>query len=283
MNAIRLEARAKINLSLDVLGKKPDGYHELKMIMQSIRLHDSLTLSRGQEELEVTSSFHGLPTGTGNIAYRAAALLCQRYGIKEGLHIHIEKHIPIAAGLAGGSTDAAAVIRGMNRLFSLNLQEEEMMELGKELGADVPFCIRGGTCLAEGIGEILTPLPAFRRVPLVLVKPPIGVSTAWVYRNLQLDRITERPDTDMLLNAMAGRRLEELASGMRNVLETVTVEAHPIIRQIKDSLVEQGALGSMMSGSGPSVFGIFQDLQQADFAYRKFRKQGWRCFLTQTC
>jgi len=283
MSHIKLIARGKINLSLDVLSKRPDNYHELKMIMQTIDICDTVTLESSKREgIEVSCNSKWVPCGPGNIAYKAAELLINRYKISSGVRIIINKKIPVAAGLAGGSSDAAAVLKGMNILFSLGLSESELMSLGKEIGADVPYCIRGGTMLAEGIGEILTPLKPLGVIDIVLIKPRIGISTAWVYKNLNLNEITDRPDTEMLINAINHNNIDVLAKNMKNVLETVSIKRHGVIKTIKDRLLELGALGSMMSGSGPTVFGIFRDRQSAERAYNAVKDGMWECYLAQT-
>ncbi len=286
MAALDIPAHAKINLGLDVLGKRPDGYHELKMIMQTVELHDTVRLSTTEENgitLECGSRF--VPGDSTNTAWKAAALLMDRYGTKSGVRINIVKRIPVAAGMAGGSADAAAVLRGLNELFSLGLGVDTLRELGKLVGADVPYCIEGGTRLAEGIGERLTVLRDFSGVDILLVKPNIGVSTAWVYGNLRADEIRdeERPDTDMLISAIYAQDAAVVAENMKNVLERVTIPRHGIISEAKTRLMELGALGSMMSGSGPTVFGIFPDAGSAAVALRKLSAdQRWNCLQTRT-
>lgn len=282
MGSISLKAYAKINLSLDVTRRRPDGYHEVRMIMQTVELHDRLVIETANEAIDVTSNCRWVPSGSGNIAFKAAHLLMRKLNIPGGVKIKIDKRIPVAAGMAGGSTDAAAVLKGMNELFSLGLKTCDLEVIGKEIGADVPFCIRGGTMLAEGIGEILTELSPMPRTDLVLIKPKIGVSTQWVYKNLDLNKVTERPDTDSLINAIGNKKLDYLAKNMKNVLETVTVQKHGIIQEIKDKLLEHGAQGSMMSGSGPTVFGVFSDGQTAQNAYTALKDDRWECFLTST-
>ena len=282
MNSIELKAQAKINLSLDVLRKRPDGYHEVKMIMQTIELHDRVYIDTTDGDIDVVSDCRWVPSGEENIAFKAARLILDTCCIKKGVRIKIDKHIPVAAGLAGGSSDAAAVLKGINELFQLGLQENELMVLGKQIGADVPFCIRGGTMLSEGIGEILTPLVPLKEVDLVLVKPKIGVPTAWVYKNLEIDKIMERPDTERLIENIGEGRIDMLAKGMKNVLETVTIKKYGVIDEIKAKLLELGALGSMMSGSGPTVFGIFSDRISAQNACDRIKSDKWECFLTKT-
>ncbi|WP_459076762.1 4-(cytidine 5'-diphospho)-2-C-methyl-D-erythritol kinase [Herbivorax alkaliphila] len=277
-----LKANAKINLSLDVLGKRDDGYHEVKMIMQSINLHDEVFMQITEDGIEVSCNKHWVPSGSGNIAYKAAELLMKKYGVKKGVKIKIIKNIPVAAGLAGGSADAAAVIKGINKLFSLNLSQKELMNLGKDIGADVPFCLKGGTVLSEGIGEMLTPTKPFQNVNILLVKPKISVSTPWVYKNLNIKNISERPDTEGILNAIKNEDIVYVAKNMKNVLETVTVNRYRVIQEIKNKLIKYGALGSIMSGSGPTVFGIFENKKKAYFAYEKVKNSRWQCFMTET-
>lgn len=286
MNNILLKANAKINLSLDVLGKRDDGYHEVKMIMQSINLHDDvyieITDDYTDDGIYISCNKPWIPTGSGNIAYKAAKLIKKKYEIKKGIKIKIIKNIPVSAGLAGGSTDAAAVIKGINKLFSLNLDNKEMMELGKTIGADVPFCITGGTVLSEGIGEVLTPVRSFRNVNIVLVKPKVSVSTAWVYKNLDLNNISERPDIPLILDAIEKEDIGCVAKNMKNVLEAVTAKKHQVIEEIKEKLINFGALGSMMSGSGPTVFGIFENKEKARLAYVKMKNSKCECFMAET-
>lgn len=284
MVSIELKARAKINLSLDVIKKRGDGYHEVKMIMQTIDLHDEVSLERTDthNRIEVQCDSRWAPSNQENIAFKAAELLVNQYRIKDSVKITIKKKIPVAAGLAGGSSDAAAVLKGMNSLFSLGIGEEELMCMGKKIGADVPYCIKGGTVLAEGIGEILTGISPLPRLNIILIKPKAGVSTAWVYKNLDFDKIKSRPDTDKLIESIQGNKIGFLARNMKNVLETVTIEKYGVIREAKNRLLEAGADGSMMSGSGPTVFGIFRDKQRAENALRKIRSNSWKCILTHT-
>jgi 4-diphosphocytidyl-2-C-methyl-D-erythritol kinase len=282
MNSIELKAKAKINLSLDVLRRRPDGYHDIKMIMQSISVHDRIVLEPIPKGIDIICDCRWVPSNSENIAYKAADLLFKQYDIKSGIRIKIEKNIPVAAGLAGGSSDAAAVLRGMRTLFDLNISEAELMSLGKCIGADVPFCLKGGTMLAEGIGEKLTGLVPLKKVDILLVKPKIGVSTAWVYKNLRIEEICERPNTDILISAIEKNNIDVVARNMKNVLETVTEKKHSIIREIKGKLMGLGALGSIMSGSGPTVFGIFPDKDVANKAFEAIKCDRWDCFLTET-
>ncbi|OPZ94818.1 MAG: 4-diphosphocytidyl-2-C-methyl-D-erythritol kinase [Firmicutes bacterium ADurb.Bin419] len=284
MNSICIKARAKINLFLDVLGRRNDGYHDVRMIMQSISLHDKVYLDLIDEKcINIKCDKHWVPSNSDNIAYKAAAVIMDKYDLPKGVGIKIVKNIPVAAGLAGGSADAAAVLSGMNEMFSLNLKEDELMQLGKSIGADVPFCVKGGTMLAEGIGEILTDIAPLKNVNIVLVKPRISVSTAWVYNNLDIGKISSRPDIRLLVDAIENRDIKSIGKNMVNVLEAVTVNRYGVIGEIKNKLVELGALGSMMSGSGPTVFGIFGSRMEAENAYKNIsRHNKWECILTET-
>ena len=275
MDRIHLKARAKINLGLDVVGKRPDGYHEVRMVMQMLQLHDQVWIERVKEPgIRIETNLSFLPTDDRNIAYRAADLLMTKYGIREGVKIRIDKHIPVAAGMAGGSTNCAAVLIGMNRLFGLRLSEEELMALGVRLGADVPYCILGRTALSEGIGEILTPVPGLPECSVLVAKPPFSVSTKYVYSNLKLDNISRHPDIDGMLEALAAQDLYGVTDRLANVLETVTIPEHPEIEKIKQLMLEGGARGALMSGSGPTVFGIFDREEAAGAVMQVIRGSG---------
>lgn len=277
---ISLNAHAKINLSLDVLRKRDDGYHDLQMIMQTIHLHDTITITEIAEGIEIECKKPYVPNNSSNIAYKAADALISRYNLKSGIRIKIDKRIPVSAGLAGGSTDAAAVLKGINELFHLGIERDELMKIGKTIGADVPFCLMGGTVLAEGIGEILTPLTPLTNIPVVLIKPKIGVSTAWVYKNLNLTEVENRPGTDQLVDAIGKKDIRYVAKNMCNVLESVTVGKYPAIEQLKKSLMDSGAIGSMMSGSGPTVFGIFESRDKAKKAFHALKTNKYDIYLT---
>lgn len=281
MDKISVKCPAKINLSLDVTGKRGDGYHLVKMIMQTIGLFDEVRVSRNSGGINLGVSSSELPVDRGNIAFRAAQLMIDTYKLKGGVDIFIDKHIPIAAGLAGGSTDAAGVIKAMDSLYDLMLSKEEMMELGLKLGADVPFCIMGGTALAEGIGEVLRPLKPFDAW-VVIAKPPIAVSTKEVYGNLKLDEITRHPYTERIIGYMDRNDTESVAENMVNVLESVTIKEHPVIFEIKNIMMEFHALGSLMSGSGPTVFGIFGDKHTAEVCYHRLRDYLKEVYLVKT-
>ena len=271
---MELRALGKINLGLDVLGRRENGYHDVRMVMQTVYLYDLITLEKKEEPgIELATNLSFLPVNENNLAYRAAKLLMDEFHISGGLRIELEKHIPVAAGMAGGSSNAAAVLYGMNRLFSLGLTEKELMERGVTLGADVPYCILRGTVLAEGIGEILTPLPPMPRCQILLAKPPINVSTKMVYEKVDSCQIGEHPDIDGLINGLKEQDLEKVASSMGNVLEKVTIEEYPVIDEIKQVMKENGALNAMMSGSGPTVFGIYADRAKARAAAARIREQ----------
>lgn len=257
---ISLKGYAKINLGLDILRKREDGYHEVKMIMQTVELYDTLTFSMtAVDEIVITSNAEGLSVGEDNIIYKACRLMRDTYGISSGVHVNLDKQIPVAAGMAGGSTDAAVTLVALNRMYGLQLTEEELMELGVKLGADVPYCIMQGTALSEGIGEILTPLDPMPDCFIVIAKPTIGVSTKWVYQNLKASELQCHPDIDGMAAALREGSLQGITDRMGNVLETVTVPAHPEIAEIKRYMMECGALNSLMSGSGPTVFGIYNN------------------------
>lgn len=275
MKDISVKALAKINLGLDVVRRREDGYHEVRMVMQTIHLFDRLEMAKNSSrEISITTNLSFLPTNRNNLIYRAAELLREEFQIKDGLTINLHKHIPVAAGMAGGSTDAAAVLYGMNRMFDLGLKREELMERGVKIGADVPYCIMRGTALAEGIGEKLTALPPMVKCPVLIAKPQISVSTKFVYENLRLNDKTVHPDIDALVENIRKKDLNAVASEMGNVLETVTIPNYPVIAQIKEHMLEQGAVGAMMSGSGPTVFGLFEDGDTAVAAYEKMKESG---------
>lgn len=268
---MELKAYAKINLSIDVINERGDGYHEVRMIMQSIGLHDVLRFGKREDTIKIYCSNPAVPCDRRNIVYKAFELIKDRYGISSGIEVDIEKNIPISAGLAGGSTDAAASIIAANKLWDLNMTYDDMVNIGKQLGADVPFCIRGGTALAEGIGEVVTDLPELDGIDIVLAKPPVSVSTKEVYQSLRLDEIVIRPDMDMLIKALKDGNIRYLADNMINVLETVTIKKYPVIEEIKSIMLQFNALGSLMSGSGPTVFGLFDNKETAEKCYNRLR------------
>ena len=275
MDTIRLKARAKINLGLDVVRRREDGYHEVKMVMQMLRLYDQIDIEKTQESgILVRSNLSFLPTDERNIAYKAAKVMIDQFGLEQGVIIRIEKHIPVAAGMAGGSTDCAAVLYGMNKLFGLRLNQKKLRELGVKLGADVPYCLMRQTALSEGIGEILTPISPLQDCPILIAKPSVSVSTRHVYEHLKLDEQTMHPDIDGIVTALADGDLDGVTDRMANVLETVTVPEHPVIDEIKKQMMASGAVNALMSGSGPTVFGIFDDEEKAKKACEDMKASG---------
>lgn len=275
MDTIRLKARAKINLGLDVVRRREDGYHEVKMVMQMLRLYDQIDIEKTQESgILVRSNLSFLPTDERNIAYKAAKVMIDRFGLEQGVIIRIEKHIPVAAGMAGGSTDCAAVLYGMNKLFGLRLNQKKLREIGVKLGADVPYCLMRQTALSEGIGEILTPISPLQDCPILIAKPSVSVSTRHVYEHLKLDEQTMHPDIDGIVTALADGDLYGVTDRMANVLETVTVLEHPVIDEIKKQMMASGAVNALMSGSGPTVFGIFDDEEKAKKACEDMKASG---------
>lgn len=283
MQTLQLQARAKINLGLDVLRRLENGYHEVKMVMQTVDISDVLSFEKLEEDcIKVSTNKEELPADESNLIYKAAKLMKDAYGIEGGVSIKLEKNIPIAAGMAGGSTDAAATIHGMDQLFGLGLSLEEKQKLGVKIGADVPYCLMGGTALSEGIGEVLTALPAVPQGYLVVAKPDINVSTKFVYENLHANSLKEHPDIDGMVESIRNGSLEGITERMGNVLETVTVKHYPIIEEMKSFLKEQGAMNALMSGSGPTVFGIFREKETAQKAYSAMCERGFteQVFLT---
>ncbi|MBQ8232193.1 MAG: 4-(cytidine 5'-diphospho)-2-C-methyl-D-erythritol kinase [Lachnospiraceae bacterium] len=282
MNSYQIKAYAKINLGLDVVRRLENGYHEVKMVMQAVGIYDELTLTRTEEGITVTTDKEELPTDDNNLIYKAAKIMMETYHIEGGIHIHLKKNIPIAAGMAGGSTDAAATFKGINRLYDLDCTLEELMKLGVKVGADVPYCVLGGTALAEGIGEKLTSLNPAPDCYVLVAKPPINVSTKYVYEHLDAEGIEEHPDIDGMVEAIWEESLQGILDRMGNVLENVTEKKYPIIAELKNKMKELGALNSLMSGSGPTVFGIFIDERIAREAFEALKKENPECqvFLT---
>lgn len=280
MDYIRVRAHGKINLGLDVLGRRDNGYHDVRMIMQSVGLYDNVEIvnlgnsASGKPEIDIDTNLKYLPNNENNLAYKAAMLLMEEFYISKHIAIRIKKMIPVAAGMAGGSADAAAVLKGVNKLFGLGLSNEELKKRGVTLGADIPYCIDGGTALSEGIGEILTPLPPMPPCIILLVKPPINVSTKLVYEKLDSKEIEYHPDIDGMIETIKAGDLVGMASKLGNVLQTVTEAEYPIITDIKEKMLSMGALNSMMSGSGPTVFGLFEDEETARKAYDDMVKSG---------
>ena len=283
---MKLRALAKINLGLDVTGKREDGYHEVRMVMQTIQMYDQLEIKESKEPgIRLTTNLPFLPCNDGNLVYKAAKILMDEFDIRQGVDMNLTKFIPVAAGMAGGSSDAAAALVGINRMFQLGLTKRQLMERGVQIGADVPYCVMRGTALAEGIGEKLTSLPGVPMCYVLIGKPGINVSTKFVYGNLHLDEVTEHPDIDGMVEAIAEESLQGILDRMENVLETVTVSAYPVIQTIKDRMKELGAINSLMSGSGPTVFGIFVEKDMARRAYDKLEEEqlAKQIFLTEFC
>ena len=271
-NILIKKTPAKINLTLDVTGKLENGYHTLSMIMQSIDVCDELSFEKTADETILFSMNKDLPDkipAEKNLVYKAAKLMKDTFKIDGGFKIHLTKNIPAAAGLAGGSSDCAATLIGINELCGLGLDIEKLCEIGVKLGADVPFCIRKGTMLAEGIGEILTPLTPLTGIPVLLIKPNISISTPYVYKHLKLNKLDYHPDNKAVISYIKDNNIKKIAASLSNVLETVTIPENPIIAELKRYLTESGAIGSLMSGSGPTTFGIFENMETAKKAYEK--------------
>lgn len=262
-DSIEMQGHAKVNLGLDVVGRLPNGYHEVKMMMQTVGVHDTVTLRKIPEGIKFSTENGEIPCDDTNLAYRAAKLFLESTGVKGGVEIQLIKRIPVAAGLAGGSTDAAAVFKGMNILYKTELSEEALKELGVKIGADVPYCIMGGTALAEGIGEKLTPLPDVPEAAVLLAKPDLFVSTKEVYGRLNLSEETKHPDIDGMVDAIREGSLHGVTDRMGNVLQDVTSPSYPVIGRLIELMEENGAVRAMMSGSGPTVFGIFKNKEEA--------------------
>ena len=275
MDQISLKALAKINLGLDVVRRREDGYHEVRMIMQTIHLYDQLLIKKEKEPgIQIASNLAFLPVNDNNLVYKAGKLLMDEFQIKEGVSVELTKRIPVAAGMAGGSTDAAAMLYGLNEIFGLGLSRKQLMERGVLIGADVPYCLMRGTALAEGIGEKLKSLPPMVKCPVLIAKPNISVSTKFVYQNLVLDENTVHPDIDGMIENIKAQDLQAIAAGMGNVLESVTIPHYPIIEEIKDRMKASGAINAMMSGSGPTVFGLFEDEETARKAMEDMKESG---------
>lgn len=274
MEQIRVKAYAKVNLALDVLRRRADGYHEVKMIMQTINLYDDLYIKKLKEpRISITANLKFLPVDENNLIYKAAKLFLDTCQISAGIAVDLKKHIPVAAGMAGGSTDAAAVLYSMNELFQTGFSLSRLMEMGVKIGADVPYCLMQGTALAEGIGEKLTVLPSMIECPILAAKPGIHVSTAFVYGNLNLADVMH-PDINAQIDAIRRQDLKAAADYMGNVLESVTISRYPVVEEIKCCMKSNGALNAMMSGSGPTVFGLFEDEKTAKAAYHALCDQG---------
>ena len=269
MSEINIKAYAKINLSLDVLGKRNDGYHDLATVMQTVSLSDNITVSlRSDNLIKIHSNSDKIPCSENDLTYKAAMAFFNKTGIVSGVDINIEKNIPVSAGLAGGSSDAAAVLKALCILFDKDVMSPEILDAALMVGSDVPFCVTGGCCLAEGRGEILTPHHSISDCHIVIAVPDIMVSTKWVFENLDAKGLKEHPDTKGLISALEDENLKETTVRMYNVLETVSAKKYPVIDKIKSKMFDCGAMGSIMSGSGPSVFGVFDDFEKASYAVK---------------
>ena len=282
LNSITIKTRAKINLSLDVLFRRKDGYHEVEMIMQSIDLYDEMKFNLTKGEILIHCDNNQLPTDQTNIIYKVAQLLKETYHVEKGIEITLHKHIPIAAGLAGGSTNAAGTLKALNQLWELNLPLKTLMQLGGQIGADIPFCLLGGTVLATGIGEILQPLPSLPYTWLILVKPSFSISTYWAYQNIDVNKKIHHPNTKKIVESIVQENIEKAIPYFKNVLEEVTIKRYPEIKGIKDTMLNLGAIGALMSGSGPTVFGICKSKEQAQEIYKYFKKEYVDVFVVKT-
>lgn len=280
MKEIIMESFGKVNLALDVLYKRDDGYHEINSIMQEISLKDRLIFTDKNEGITIESDNEEMPLDSNNLVYKAWEKLKDITGIKRGIHVKIEKNIPIAAGLAGGSSNAAATFKALNELWDLKMSLEELMVIGQSLGADIPFCLLGGTAKAQGIGELLTPLKPFKDKYILLGNPGIGISTAYAYSKLDLNG--DRYDIDGLVACMEKDDLHCVAKRLRNRMEEPMIKEHPIIQEIKDIMIENGALGALMSGSGPTVFGLFDDEEKIKLAYKKLSEKIHKVYICKT-
>lgn len=270
---MRLRALAKINLGLDITGKREDGYHEVRMIMQTIQMYDLLELRRTRRPgIVLSTNLPYIPTDERNLVYKAAKLLLEEFGIGDGLNIKLNKTIPVAAGLTGGSSDAAAAFVGVNRIFGLGLTERQLMERAVKVGADVPYCIMRGTALAEGIGEKLTRIPQIPQCYILIGKPAVSVSTRMAYESISVEGIASHPDIDGMIRDIERKDLHAMTEKMENVFEPGIIKKYPVIRRIEEIMEENGAMKAMMSGSGPTVFGIFDNLGKMKNAAAVLRK-----------
>lgn len=272
MEQVKLFARAKINPALDITGKLDNGYHSIKTIMQTVSLFDTIHISKIEcNKIVLNTNLSWLPNDNRNLVYKTAEFFKENYSIKSGISINLIKNIPVSAGLAGGSSDCAATLIGIRNLFKLPISNKELFKIGKELGADVPFCLLRGTALAEGIGEKLTPLHYFPYCYIVIAKPSFSVSTESVFKELNLNNISKRPDIEKIIYYLKKEDLKGICDNLVNVLEEVTIKRHPIIEKIKQTMIKNGALGSLMSGSGSSVFGIFISKKSAIYAIKQIK------------
>ena len=284
MNKIEIDSYSKINLTLNILGKRPDGYHNIETIMQSINLADRIFIKEEEEGIKIRCSHPLVPVDSQSLTYRTAEKILNRYRIIKGVKIEIEKKIPLASGMAGGSANSASILVGINKLFALNLSNKDLREIGEELGMDVPFCIQNGTALAYHKGEKVTPLsPINQPLWIIIINPGFEIPTKWAYNNLDLGLIKrEKNYTIAMLNALKEGELEGIAKNLFNSFEGLVIKKYPEIGKIKDRLIEEGALGALMSGSGPTVFGIAQNKEQALKIYEKLKPEYKLIWVVQT-
>lgn len=280
MKELVMESYGKVNLALDILYKRDDGYHEIRSIMQRINLKDRLIFKEIDKGIVIESSHPQMPRDSGNLVYKVWEALSKLLGIKRGIHVKIEKHIPMAAGLAGGSSNAAATLKALNLIWDLGLSDKDLIQVGKNIGADIPFCLMGGTALAQGIGEKLTRLKPFSGKYILLCKPEIKVSTAEAYGRINPN--SDRLDIDGLAQCIEKGDIHCVASKMANKMEEIIVRDHPIIQEIKDIMIENGALGSIMSGSGPTVFGLYNDKDKMNFSQKKLLRKLNKVYMCET-
>ena len=274
MDNIKLKARAKINIGLDVVRKRPDGYHDMRMVMQTLKMYDGISMAKNHNgNISIKTNLPYVPDNENNLCYKAAKLLRDEFNIDTGVDIDLVKYIPVSAGMAGGSSDAAAVMVGMNKLFDLSLSMQDLMERAVNIGADVPYCIMRGTAMAEGIGEKLTRLNPFPECVVLVAKPGIAVSTRSVFGKLRLTEDTYHPDIDSIVKGINEKNMDMIASNMGNVLEDVTEKDFPVISTIKSKMAENGAIKALMSGSGPTVFGLFENIEDARKAFYSIKKE----------
>lgn len=279
---VKLKSYAKINLSLDVTSKLDNGYHNLRTIMQTVEIYDDIVIKKIKKGIEVTTNRPYIPVNEKNLAYKAAKIMIDKYNIKEGVKIDIFKRIPVAAGMGGGSSNAATVIKGMNEIFDLNASDTQLQEIGATIGADVAFFIKGGTALCEGIGDILTYIPLFNNQILVVIKPPFGISTKQIFEKINVEKIKNHPKIDDMVDAIKNNNIYQVAPLMKNVLENIALHKYKTLVNIKEDFKDSGAIGTLMSGSGSTVFGIYDDMSLAQNMFLKYVNRYDEVFITRT-
>lgn len=279
---INIRSYAKINLVIDILGKRENGYHDVDMIMQKINLYDDILIEKIKNGIKIETNIPYLPTDSKNIMYKAAILMKEKFDIKDGIHMKLVKNIPVSAGLGGGSSNAAAVIQAMDEMFKLGLTRNEMMKISEPLGSDVPFCFVSGAARAKGFGEIITSIKGLKNVLIVVTKPNISVSTRRIYNNLLPSNYKEHPDVEGMIEALKNENVYEVAGKLGNVLESVTLKMYPIVGLNKKMMKSYGAIGTLMSGSGPSIYGLFVRDDQAKAAYQNLKKINIQTYLVRS-